>query len=177
MNNTKKNTDVPKNSSKKDNFTAYAHPDKSRVQREKLSSQFPLASNHAEDGLERLILARDEIKKIRLNIQKELGLTKQIRAKAERYQQKIEAKARSQAQMLILQARLATQKEIAELKRKTGEEIQKVLVDIRMIRITAQEELETQRNFTSAARIKALSFSFQEADGQRAKREKEAISV
>ena len=150
MNNIRKNTDVNKNNS---------------------------AMNHTEDGLERLILARGEIKKIRLDIQKELELAKQIRTKAERYQQEIEAKARSQAQMLILQTRLATQKEISELKRKTGQEIQKVLTDIRMIRITAQEELETQRNFTSAAKIKALSFSFQKGERQDSKREKETVSV
>ncbi|MFC2065476.1 hypothetical protein ACFLUO_01035 [Chloroflexota bacterium] len=154
MNDFKNKMVVPKSNGEKDNFTSYSHRDKPRIQRERFPAQSPLATNYAGDELSRLTVVRAEIQKIRLNVQRELELAKQIRAKAERYQQ-----------------------ETAELKRKTGEEIQKVLADIRMIRITAQEELETQRKYTSAARIKALSIAFQEGDTQGSEREKEAISV
>jgi hypothetical protein len=68
-------------------------------------------------------------------------------------------KARSEAQQLILRTRLSTQKEVEELIRKAGDEIQKVLADIRVIRITAQEELAAQRKFTDAAKIATLSLS------------------
>jgi phosphate uptake regulator len=57
---------------------------------------------------------------------------------------------------------MATQREIEELLRKASEEIQKMLADIRVIRITAQEELSAQRKFTDAAKLNSLSFSFKE---------------
>jgi len=129
------------------------------------------------DGNEqvRLMTVLTEVEKIRISARRELALARKIRVEAERYLQEMEMKARSQAQLLILQARLATQKEITELKQKTSGEIQKILADIRMVRITAQEELETQRRFTDAARIKALSFNLQKEAEQ--KPEKETVKV
>ena len=106
-----------------------------------------------------------EVERVRHMVMRELDIARRIRAEAERYRLETETKARSQAQLIVLQARLSTQKEIAELKRKTTAEIQKVLADIRMVRITAQEELEMQRKFTNAARIKSLSIKpCQQAD-------------
>ena len=55
----------------------------------------------------------------------------------------------------------ATQKEIEELISQANAEIQKVLADIRVIRITAQEEIAAQRKFTDAARIRSLSLEIQ----------------
>jgi len=121
--------------------------------------------------------ARVEVQRIRLSAQRELELARQIRAEAERYRQETEAKARSQAQLLILQARLSIQKEVTELKRKAGEEIQQILVDIRMIRITAQEELEAQRKFNTASRIRTLSHSSQKKTGHKSERAAKAVSV
>ena len=40
-----------------------------------------------------------------------------------------------------------------------NEEIQKVLADIRVIRITAQEELAAQKKFTDAARLRSFTLS------------------
>lgn len=120
-----------------------------------------LSAEYNEDDKKRLRASLAEVERMRLYVKRELVLARNIRRTAEIYQQESETKARSQAQLLILQARLETQREIAELKQTTSEEIQKVLADIRMIRITAQEELETQRKFTNAARTKALSVSHQ----------------
>ncbi len=97
------------------------------------------------------------IQKIRLSAQQELDMARQMRAEAQRYLQETETRARSEAQQLILQTRLSTQKEVEELIREASAEIQKVLADIRMIRITAQEELAAQQKFTDAARICTLS--------------------
>ena len=99
-----------------------------------------------------------------------------MRAEAQRYQQETETKARSQAQQLILRTRLASQKEIEELIRRSSDEIQKVLADIRVIRITAQEELATQRKFTDAARISNLSLAVQ-SDFLGHEKKEEAISL
>jgi len=110
-----------------------------------------------EDEITKLKAAAEAVHKIRLSAQRELEIARQMRAEARRYQQETETRARSQAQQLILKTRLSTQKEIEELITNAGAEIQKVLADIRVIRITAQEELATQRKFTDAARIGTLS--------------------
>jgi hypothetical protein len=84
-----------------------------------------------------------------------------MRADAQKYQRETETKARSEAQQLILRTRLSTQRETEELIRKASEEIQKVLADIRVIRITAQEELAAQRKFTDAAKLCSMSLALQ----------------
>jgi len=108
--------------------------------------------------------AAQAVQRIRVSAQQELEMARKMRADAHRYQRETETKARSEAQQLILQARLTSQREIEELIRKASEEIQKVLADIRVIRITAQEELAAQRKFTDAARISSMSFSIQDND-------------
>jgi len=87
-----------------------------------------------------------------------------MRDDAHRYQQETATRARSDAQQFILRTRLATQRETEELIRQASEEIQKVLADIRMIRIMAQEELAAQRKFTDAARIRSMSMAIRDGD-------------
>lgn len=171
----------------------------------KLLAQPPATINSIGDELGRLKAAGAAVQRIRLSAQRELELARQMRVQAQKYQQETETKARSQAQLLILQARQATQKDIEELIRKasaeiqklladirviritaqeeeelirkTGAEVQKVLADIRMIRITAQEELETQRKFTGAAKIRALSLAAQGEPEKRTENKKVAVKV
>jgi len=161
----------------KGNSTSQSHPGEARGKVRKLSAQSVVATNGMEVELERLRAAGAAVQRIRLSAQRELELARQMRVKAERYRQETETKARSQAQLLISQARLATHKEIEEIIRKASAEIQKVLADIRMIRITAQEELETQQKYTNAARICALSLSLQEGSGDGAEGKEETISL
>jgi len=130
-----------------------------------------------ETELAKMRVAEVEIRRMRISAQRELQLAKQIKAEAERNLREIETKARSQAQLLIIQTRLATKKEIAECSRKVGQEMQKALADIRLIRSTAQKELETQQKFTNAARLKALSLVFPEEDGRESESLEEAIGV
>jgi hypothetical protein len=100
--------------------------------------------------------------RIRAIAQQELGLIRQMRAEAVKYQQETAIRARSEAHQLILRTRLATQREIEDMIRQANEEIQKVLADIRVIRITAQEELAAQRKFTDAAKLSSMSLSMKE---------------
>ncbi len=102
------------------------------------------------------------VQSLRLNLQRELALARKIRAEAERYQLQTETRARSEAQRLALETRLSIKREISKLENESGEQIKKVLVDLRMIRLAAQEELEAQRQFTRAARISALTSVFQD---------------
>lgn len=100
--------------------------------------------------------AATEIHRLRLGARRELELARQAREEAIRYQQSTGIRARSDAQQLILKARLATNREI-EVLRKASEEIQKVLADLSVIRMTAQEELAAQRRFMDAARLCLMS--------------------
>ena len=126
------------------------------------------ATSKIANEYENLRAAATAVQKIRINAQRELELARKMRAEAQMYQKATEMKARSEAQQLILRTRLTTQKEIEELIRKAGDEIQKVLADIRVIRITAQEELAAQRKFTDAAKIATLSLALDESKKKQA---------
>jgi hypothetical protein len=106
--------------------------------------------------------AAAEIQRMRLSARRELELARKIRADACRYQQETAIRARSEAQQLILKARLAMRREIEGLAHKATEEVQRVLADIRVIRITAQEELAAQRRFTDAARLCSMNSAVRE---------------
>lgn len=164
-------------SDKKGSSGSHFRPERPRAQTTKLSSQTLSISHGAEDKLAKQQTMIADIQRIRSTMQRELAIARQIRAEAERYRRETETKARSQAQTLILQARLATKKQIAALKRTIDEDIQKALADIRMIRITAQEELGAQRKFTDAAKIRALSLAAQQEAGEMSESEEEAIGV
>ena len=135
----------------------------------KLFTSSSAATGSVGGEVARLRAAAVAVQKIRLSAQRELELARQTRAEAQRYQQESEAKARSQAQQLILRTRIATReatlKGIEELVQRDLEEpihkaladMQKMLADVRAIRITAQEELAALSKFTDAARIYYLS--------------------
>jgi len=136
-----------------------------------------MAGSSFENELARLKEAGEATRQIRLNAEHELERAKHVRAEAERYRRETETTARSQAQQLILHARLQTKKEIEGLVREVNTEIQKALADIRVIRITAQEELKAQRKFTDAAKICALSLSVQKKTEEPKTKQKVAVSA
>ncbi len=88
-------------------------------------------------------------------------MARKMRMQAQRYLQDTEMKAHSEAQRLMLQTRLTIRKEVQELIRQASGEIQKVLADIRVVRITAQKELATQKKFTDAARLRSFTLSLE----------------
>ncbi len=120
------------------------------------------ASSGIRDDFSSLKEAAAAVQRIRLSAQRELQLARQMRADARKYQQETATRARSEAHQLVLKTRLATQREIEEMIREASEEIQKVLADIRVIRITAQEELAAQRKFTDAAKLASMSLAIKE---------------
>ncbi len=101
----------------------------------------------------------EAVRRARLDIQQELDIARRLRMEAQQYHRETTARARSEAQQLVLKARLQTQQEVAQLVKQAREEIQKLLADIRIIRITAQEELAAQRKFTDAARLCSMTRS------------------
>jgi hypothetical protein len=173
MNNNMKPVIIPKGNGNKASLTGAPKPGGAPMEK-------PFAPNSAvaspiKDELVKLKAAAAAIQHIRISAQHELDMAKRMRAEAVKYQQETETRARSQANQLVLRARLATQKEIEELIGKASAEIQKVLADIRAIRITAQEELAAQHKFTDAARILSMSLSFEDIPGDSEGRRKKQL--
>jgi hypothetical protein len=135
------------------------------------------ATASISNELTQLRAAAAAIQEIRLSAQRELEIARRIRADAQKYQQETATIARSQAQQLLLNTRLSTQKDTEELIRKASAEIQKVLADIRVIRITAQEELAAQRKFTDAARLNTLSLSVQKNSAEPNEKKKKQFAA
>lgn len=117
----------------------------------------------------------DTVTRIKQTAQMELDQIHRMRMEATRYQQETVTRARSDAQSLMLHARLETQKEVEAIIRQANEEIQKVLADIRVIRITAQEELAAQRKFTDAARLSNMSQALKEEMAKASRKKKQLI--
>jgi hypothetical protein len=159
--------DEPKHSKHKkaaiteDSVSDFSMADLPVKKKKKLHSTH-MSSSPIRDDYSDLRDAALSVQRIKASALQELEQIRRMRANAERYQQETATKARSEANQLILRSRLATQREIEELIRKASEEIQKMLADIRVIRITAQEELSAQRKFTDAAKLNSLSHSFKE---------------
>ncbi len=103
------------------------------------------------------------LKQVLAKAKAELKLIQKIKEDTTRYQQKVATQARSEAHQLILNARVTTHHEIVAIIRQASEEIQQVLADIRITRITAQEELATQRRYIDAAKLNSLSLSIKDA--------------
>ena len=153
---------LPRGNIQRVNLTAYPHPTDAGGQIRKPTTPNPAVTRPMEDEYASLKKTALTVQRLRMNVQRELELARKMRATAQRYQRETETKARSEAQQLILRSRLATQREIEELIRKAGDEIQKTLADIRMIRITAQEELAAQKKITNAAWLHSISLAIQE---------------
>ncbi len=167
---------VPKGKVKKVNPAGYPHRRDPGGQMGELPSPRSVATSPIQDELAKLRAAATSVQKIRLSAQHELELARQTRANAQRYRQEMETKARSQAQQLILRTRLATQKEIEELLRESSAEIQKLLADIRMLRITVQEELAAKQKLTDATELCSLALTLQEETAEPEEKRKKQLA-
>jgi hypothetical protein len=178
MNQRLKRITVPQGNIRRVNLKAHPRTG-TGVQMQKPAMTNSAATRPIADDYNSLQAAASAVHKIRIDAQRELEIARRLRADAIKYQKETEMKARSEAQQLILRTRLSAQKEIEELIRKSSEEIQKVLADIRVIRITAQEELAAQRKFTDAARLSTLSLSIQKGTKEKkapANKKKEPVA-
>jgi len=162
----------------KANATALTHRTNAGIQVKKSLSPVSPGAGLRKDELINLKEAASAVHQIKLSAQRELELARKMRDDAQRYQQETATRARSDAQQLILRTRLATQRETEELIRQASEEIQKVLADIRMIRIMAQEELAAQRKFTDAARLRTMSMAIKdESEKPEVKKKRQMASI
>ncbi len=103
-----------------------------------------------EEAFSGLKEAAARVQRLRQSAERELELARQMKAEARKYRP--ETGAGSDAQQLTLRTRLANQRDIEELIRKASDEIQKILADIRVIRISAQAELAQAKPGKPAAK-------------------------
>jgi len=89
--------------------------------------------------------------------QAELEQARTIRAEAEGYRDKIIAEADQEARDFLNQAMSVTEKECLELREQATQEAKRILGQVEIMRAAVQEELETQKIYSDAARIKASS--------------------
>jgi hypothetical protein len=173
-----KKESLPKGNIRKAQVSAPHPRTNGGIQVKKNPPPAPFNPGLRKDELNSLREAASAVHQIKLSAQRELELARKMRDDAHRYQQETATRARSDAQQLILRTRLATQREIEELIRQASEEIQKVLADIRMIRIMAQEELAAQRKFTDAAKLRTMSMAIQDGyEKSEVKKRKQLVSV
>ena len=89
--------------------------------------------------------------------QAELEQARAIRAEAEGYRDKIISEADQEARDFLNQAMSVTEKECLELREQATQEAKRILGQVEIIRAAVQEELETQKIYSDATRIKASS--------------------
>ncbi|MBM3957424.1 MAG: hypothetical protein FJ313_05165 [Gemmatimonadetes bacterium] len=122
----------------------------------------------AEEQLEEARAALGEAERIRADAmadaeragedaEAELFVAKKVRAEAEEYAARVEANAREKAEAMLAEARKNADQIRDDMRRETADEIRELMEDIEAVRAAAEEELETQRILTEAARIRALS--------------------
>jgi hypothetical protein len=128
----------------------------------KLSKSTQSTAKPATDGFMGYSETAVAFKQVLAKAKTELKLIQKMKEDTARYQQKVGAQARSEAHQLNLSARVATRQEIEAIIRQANEEIQQVLADIRITRITAQEELATLRRYIDAAKLNNLSLSIKD---------------
>jgi len=87
----------------------------------------------------------------------ELYVAKKVRAEAEEYAVRVEANARQKSEATLAEARKNAEQLREDMRRETADDIRKLMDDIEAVRAAADEEMETQRILTEAARIRALS--------------------
>ncbi|MDD5337842.1 MAG: hypothetical protein PHG35_00300 [Dehalococcoidales bacterium] len=103
------------------------------------------------------------LKRILACAQEELEFIREMKAEAIQYRQDALKKDDSEGRQLILNARLIKHREIEEVVRQAGEEIQKILADIRITRISLQDELIRESEIAEANRLNVIFDSIKEA--------------
>lgn len=86
-----------------------------------------------------------------------------VKTEADAYQVQIEAQAQEEAKATLEQSREEAAREANEIRNQAAEEIKKAVAGIQKMRDAAQAELEAQKLYTEATRIKAMAPSRDES--------------
>lgn len=137
-----------------------AESERQRIAKEILDATKDVCKEIITDGqraLNRATKMEAEASKNRSYSQDELEQARNIRAEAEGYKAKIMAEVNQEAQEYIDLARSTTDKECLALRTQAAQEAKRILGQVELMKSAVQEELETQKIYTDAARIKVSS--------------------
>lgn len=137
-----------------------AESERQRIAKEILDATKDVCKEIITDGKRALNRAKTmeaEAQNKHSDSQAELEQARAIRAEAEGYRDKIIAEAYQEARDFLDQARSVTEKECLELREQATQEAKRILGQVEIMRAAVQEELETQKIYSDAARIKANS--------------------
>ena len=137
-----------------------AETERQRIAKEILDATKDVCKEIITDGqraLNRATKMEAEAAKNHSHSQDELEQAPAIRAEAESYRARIMAEVDQEAKEFIDQAKSTTDKECLTLRTQAAQEAQRILGQVELMKTAVQEELETQKIYTDAARIKVSS--------------------
>jgi len=137
-----------------------AETERQRIAKEILDATKDVCKEIITDGqraLNRATKMEAEAAKNHSHSQDELEQAHAIRAEAESYRARIMAEVDQEAKEFIDQAKSTTDKECLTLRTQAAQEAQRILGQVELMKTAVQEELETQKIYTDAARIKVSS--------------------
>ena len=125
----------------------------------------------AEKNLQEAERVKAEVNQVLQEAKVELSQANEIKAQTERQRQQLIADAEDRKQEILDQATASAQLEITQLRREALKEIKVTLTTIEEMREAIEEELETQRILTDAAKLNAIA---RRPDAETGKAETEA---
>lgn len=137
-----------------------AESERQRIAKEILDATKDVCKEIITDGqraLNRATKMEAEAAKNHSLSQDELEQSRAIRAEAESYRARIMAEVDQEAKEYIDAAKSTTDKECLTLRTQAAQEAQRILGQVELMKTAVQEELETQKIYTDAARIKVSS--------------------
>jgi hypothetical protein len=111
----------------------------------------------AQQELDEAREAREEAEAKKAEAERERRQAEALRVEADESKKRTEAEARDQAAAVLAEAREQAAKEAAEMRRQVAEEIRKAVAGIQKMRDATQAELDAQKIYTEALRIKAMA--------------------
>ena len=139
---------------------ALAETERQRIAKEILDATKDVCKEIITDGQRALNLATkmeaEAAKNYSLS-QSELDQSNAVRAEAESYRTRVLAEVDKEAKEYIDLAKSTIDKECLSLRTLAAQEAQRILGQVELMKTAVQEELETQKIYTDAARIKVSS--------------------
>jgi hypothetical protein len=137
-----------------------AESERQRIAKEILDATKDVCKEIITDGqraLNRATKMEAEAAKNHSHSQDELEQAHAIRSEAENYRARIMAEVDQEAKEFIDKAKSTIDKECLALRTQAAQEAQRILGQVELMKTAVQEELETQKIYTDAARIKVSS--------------------
>ncbi len=110
-----------------------------------------------ERALERARYLESEAERMKEEAQSQFAQAEAMKAESDVHRSSVVAEARQEAQKLLESARAEVERECQDLRQRAYQESQRIVTQAEAMRSAATEELEAQRIYTEASRLKAES--------------------